>query len=144
MKVLVVGGGGREHALAWKAAQSPKVDEVFVAPGNAGTATEQGLQNIDINAEDVDGLLAFAQQQAVDLTIVGPEAPLVAGIVDRFTEAGLAIAAGHFFTGFGPGDQGIGLGFAAGAGGGGNADGWQHGFSGFAVAVIVLHAIAIG
>lgn len=91
MKVLVVGGGGREHALAWKAAQSPKVDEVFVAPGNAGTATEQGLQNIDINAEDVDGLLAFAQQQAVDLTIVGPEAPLVAGIVDRFTEAGLAI-----------------------------------------------------
>ena len=90
MKVLVV-GGGREHALAWKAAQSPKVDEVFVAPGNAGIATEQGLQNIDINAEDVDGLLAFAQQQAVDLTIVGPEAQLVAGIVDRFTEAGLAI-----------------------------------------------------
>ncbi|RUO73758.1 phosphoribosylamine--glycine ligase [Idiomarina seosinensis] len=91
MKVLVVGGGGREHALAWKAAQSPKVDEVFVAPGNAGTAKEEVLTNIDINAEDINGLLAFAQQQAIDLTIVGPEAPLVEGIVDRFQQAGLAI-----------------------------------------------------
>lgn len=91
MKVLVVGGGGREHALAWKAAQSPLVDTVFVAPGNAGTATEAGLTNVDIGAEDVEGLLSFAQKNDVELTIVGPEAPLVAGIVDRFQEHGLAI-----------------------------------------------------
>ena len=91
MKVLVGGGGGREHALAWKAAQSPKVDEVFVAPGNAGTATENHLTNIDIKADDVDALLMFAQKQRVELTIVGPEAPLVLGIVDKFNQAGLAI-----------------------------------------------------
>ncbi|MGM0526315.1 MAG: phosphoribosylamine--glycine ligase [Pseudomonadota bacterium] len=91
MKVLVVGGGGREHALAWKAAQSPRVDDVFVAPGNAGTANEKVLTNIDINADDIEGLLSFAQQQSIELTIVGPEAPLVAGIVDRFQQAGLAI-----------------------------------------------------
>ena len=91
MKVLIVGGGGREHALAWKAAQSPLVEQVYVAPGNAGTATEAGLENVAIGAEDLDGLLEFASARAIDLTIVGPEAPLVAGIVDRFTDAGLQI-----------------------------------------------------
>ncbi|MDN7128202.1 phosphoribosylamine--glycine ligase [Pseudidiomarina sp. 1APR75-33.1] len=91
MNVLVIGGGGREHALAWKAAQSPLVETVFVAPGNAGTATELKLENIDLAADDIDGLLTFAQDKNVGLTIVGPEAPLVAGVVDRFTEAGLKI-----------------------------------------------------
>lgn len=91
MKVLVVGGGGREHALAWKAAQSPKVEHVYVAPGNAGTATEAQLTNVDIAAEDIDGLLTFASEHQIELTIVGPEAPLVKGIVDRFQRAGLAI-----------------------------------------------------
>lgn len=89
MKVLLVGNGGREHALAWKLAQSPKVDQVFVAPGNAGTALEDGMENLSIAVDDIDGLLAFAKEQGVELTVVGPEAPLVAGIVDRFTEAGL-------------------------------------------------------
>jgi phosphoribosylamine--glycine ligase len=89
MKVLVIGGGGREHALAWKIAQSPRVDAVVVAPGNAGTATEPGMRNVDIGVEDIDGLLDFAQREGIDLTVVGPEAPLVAGIVDRFTDAGL-------------------------------------------------------
>ncbi len=89
MNVLVIGGGGREHALAWKAAQSPLVETVFVAPGNAGTALERGIENIAINADDIPGLLAFAQDNAIDLTIVGPEAPLVMGVVDRFREAGL-------------------------------------------------------
>ncbi len=91
MKVLVVGGGGREHALAWKAAQSPLVDQVFVAPGNAGTAQEPRLTNIDISAEDIVSLLGFAQEESIDLTIVGPEMPLVCGIVDNFTTAGLRI-----------------------------------------------------
>ncbi|WP_445425419.1 phosphoribosylamine--glycine ligase [Alishewanella sp. HL-SH06] len=91
MKVLVIGGGGREHALAWKAAQSPLATEVFVAPGNAGTAREAALQNVAIAADDVAGLLAFAQQEQIDLTIVGPEAPLAKGVVDRFRAAGLAI-----------------------------------------------------
>lgn len=77
MNVLVIGGGGREHALAWKAAQSPLVETVFVAPGNAGTATELKLENIDLAADDIEGLLTFAEQNAVGLTIVGPEAPLV-------------------------------------------------------------------
>lgn len=88
MKILIVGGGGREHALSWKAAQSEKVEQVFVAPGNAGIAREPKMENIAIGAEDIDGLLAFAKDK-VDLTIVGPEAPLVAGIVDRFSDAGL-------------------------------------------------------
>ena len=88
-KVLIVGGGGREHALAWKAAQSPEVSEVIVAPGNAGTAVEPGMRNVAVGAEDLDGLLALAQQEAVDLTIIGPEAPLALGIVDRFSAAGL-------------------------------------------------------
>ncbi|MGB0722024.1 MAG: phosphoribosylamine--glycine ligase [Gammaproteobacteria bacterium] len=89
MKILVIGGGGREHALAWKAAQSPRVDTVYVAPGNAGTAREAKLENVAIDAEDLGGLLAFARDKAIDLTLVGPEAPLVAGVVDRFKEAGL-------------------------------------------------------
>lgn len=89
MKILVVGGGGREHALSWKAAQSGKVDKVYVAPGNAGTAHEQKMENVAISAEDIDALLVFAQENTIGLTIVGPEAPLVSGIVDRFTEAGL-------------------------------------------------------
>ncbi|WP_139559621.1 phosphoribosylamine--glycine ligase [Methylotetracoccus oryzae] len=89
MQVLIVGGGGREHALAWKCAQSARVTRVFVAPGNAGTAIEPKLTNVDIAADDVAGLKRFAQDNAVDLTIVGPEAPLVKGIVDEFTAAGL-------------------------------------------------------
>ena len=89
MKVLVIGSGGREHALAWKAAQSPRVHEVLVAPGNAGTAAEPEVRNVPIAAEDLDSLVALAEREAVGLTIVGPEQPLVAGIVDRFEYAGL-------------------------------------------------------
>ncbi len=91
MKVLIVGGGGREHALAWKATQSTLVNQVFVAPGNAGTAQEDKVTNIDIGAEDIDALLEFALQAGIDITIVGPEAPLVSGIVDRFRQSGLRI-----------------------------------------------------
>ncbi len=90
MKVMIVGGGGREHALAWRAVQSGKVEKVFVAPGNAGTASEPGVENIALSANDLDGLLGFAREQGVGLTIAGPEDPLVNGIVDRFSEAGLA------------------------------------------------------
>jgi phosphoribosylamine---glycine ligase len=90
MKILIVGGGGREHALAWKCAQSPRVSQVFVAPGNAGTALEPKVRNVDVPADDIDALLAFAQRKAIGLTIVGPEGPLVAGIVDRFAAAGRA------------------------------------------------------
>jgi len=89
MNILIIGGGGREHALAWKAAQSPQADTVFVAPGNAGTAQEPGVENIAIDAADIEALLAFAEANTVGLTIVGPEVPLVAGIVDRFNAAGL-------------------------------------------------------
>ncbi len=89
MKVLIVGSGGREHALAWKAARSNRSDKVFVAPGNAGTAREPGVENIDIGSEDIDALAAFVRQEGVGLTIVGPEAPLVAGITDAFHQAGL-------------------------------------------------------
>jgi phosphoribosylamine--glycine ligase len=91
MKVLVIGGGGREHALAWKAALSPLVDQVFVAPGNAGTALEEHIENVDIDGEDIPALLDFALKKQIDLTIVGPEAALVKGIVDTFTAAGLKI-----------------------------------------------------
>jgi phosphoribosylamine--glycine ligase len=87
MKVLVVGGGGREHALAWKCAQSSRVRQVFVAPGNAGTALEPKLKNIEISADDIDGLLHVANSEDIDLTIIGPEGPLVAGIVDAFRAA---------------------------------------------------------
>jgi len=89
MKVLVIGGGGREHALAWKAAQSPRVEKVFVAPGNAGTAREPKVENVAIGVEDIDALVAFARDNAIEQTIVGPEAPLVLGVVDAFRDAGL-------------------------------------------------------
>jgi len=89
MKVLIVGGGGREHALAWKCAQEARVSRVFVAPGNAGTALEPKVQNVDIAAEGIEALVGFAHQAGIALTIVGPEGPLVAGIVDRFNAAGL-------------------------------------------------------
>ncbi|MGY8795570.1 MAG: phosphoribosylamine--glycine ligase, partial [Woeseiales bacterium] len=89
MKVLIIGSGGREHALAWKCAQSPIANEVLVAPGNAGTALEPGVRNVPVDAEDIDGLLKLAQTEDVELTIVGPEVPLVEGIVDRFIAAGL-------------------------------------------------------
>jgi phosphoribosylamine--glycine ligase len=91
MKVLIVGAGGREHALAWKALQSPRVDRVYVAPGNAGTELEAGIENVAIGAEDIEALLEFASGNDIGLTIVGPEAPLVAGIVDRFEAAGRTI-----------------------------------------------------
>jgi phosphoribosylamine--glycine ligase len=89
MNLLVIGGGGREHALAWKAAQSPKVNKVFVAPGNAGTALEKNLVNVDIDVLDFPALAEFAQHNDVALTIVGPEAPLVEGVVDYFAERDL-------------------------------------------------------
>lgn len=89
MKVLIIGSGGREHALAWKAAQSSKVSQVFVAPGNAGTATEPKVSNVAIEVTDIPGLVAFAQEQKIDLAIVGPEVPLVLGVVDEFSKAGL-------------------------------------------------------
>ena len=89
MKLLVIGSGGREHALAWKAAQSPNVDKVFVAPGNAGTATEAKLENVTIDVEDISALVKFAQDKAIALTIVGPEVPLVIGVVNAFQAAGL-------------------------------------------------------
>jgi phosphoribosylamine---glycine ligase len=91
MKVMVIGGGGREHALAWRIAQSPRVSAVIVAPGNAGTAREPRLRNVDADVKDVAGLLAIARAEAVDLTVVGPEVPLVAGVVDAFRAAGLRI-----------------------------------------------------
>ena len=89
MRVLVIGSGGREHALAWKAAQSPDVESVYVAPGNAGTAREAKLENVNIGVEDIEALVKFAQDNDIALTIVGPEAPLVIGVVDAFEAAGL-------------------------------------------------------
>jgi phosphoribosylamine--glycine ligase len=91
MNVLIIGGGGREHALAWKAAQSVKVSQVFLAPGNAGTALEDKVTNVDVGAEDVPALVAFAEQNKIDLTIVGPEVPLVLGVVNAFQAKGLKI-----------------------------------------------------
>ncbi|OON35551.1 phosphoribosylamine--glycine ligase [Izhakiella australiensis] len=91
MKILVIGNGGREHALAWKAAQSPLTNTVYVAPGNAGTALEPALKNIDISVMDIAALVNFAKSEGIDLTIVGPEAPLVAGVVDAFRAEGLMI-----------------------------------------------------
>ncbi len=90
MQILIIGSGGREHALAWKASQCAGVEKVFVAPGNAGTANEPKLENVAIGVEDIPALVAFARDNAIDLTIVGPEAPLVIGVVDAFNEAGLA------------------------------------------------------
>ena len=89
MKILIIGSGGREHALAWKATQSAGVEHVFVAPGNAGTAIEDKVSNVDIDVLDFDGLVAFAKAENIALTIVGPEAPLVEGVVDRFASEGL-------------------------------------------------------
>ena len=89
MKILIIGGGGREHALAWKIAQSPQVTTLFCAPGNPGTA--QGATNLDISADDLNRLLAFALEQSIDLTVVGPEQPLVLGLADRFQERGLKV-----------------------------------------------------
>ena len=89
MKILIIGGGGREHALAWKLSQSPRVTEVFVVPGNAGTALEENVTNIDLSISDLDSLVAFAESHAIDYTVIGPEAPLVDGVVDRFEEKGL-------------------------------------------------------
>jgi phosphoribosylamine--glycine ligase len=89
MKILIIGAGGREHALAWKCAMSPRVDEVLVAPGNAGTAREDKVRNVPVSSDDIEALVALAQAEGVGLTIVGPEAPLVAGVVDRFNELGL-------------------------------------------------------
>src|SRR3974390_1129387 len=89
MKLLVIGSGGREHALAWKLAQSPRVQKVFVAPGNGGTATENGLENVSVSA--FPDLIAFARKEQIHLTVVGPEAPLAAGVVDAFQAAGLRI-----------------------------------------------------
>lgn len=91
MKVLVIGAGGREHALGWKAAQNPNVETVFIAPGNAGTAIEPKLENVNIGVEDIEALVAFAKENNIELTIVGPEAPLVIGVVDAFRAAGLPI-----------------------------------------------------
>lgn len=91
MNILIIGNGGREHALAWKVSQSPLADKVYVAPGNAGTALEPLLENVEIAATDVAGLVAFAQSHNIGLTIVGPEAPLVIGVVDAFRKAGLKI-----------------------------------------------------
>ncbi|MDW5503177.1 phosphoribosylamine--glycine ligase [Pseudomonas lundensis] len=91
MNILIIGNGGREHALSWKAAQSPLADKVYVAPGNAGTALESNLENVEISATDIPALVAFAQSHDIGLTIVGPEAPLVIGVVDAFQAAGLKI-----------------------------------------------------
>ena len=89
MNILVIGGGGREHALAWKLSQSPRVTEVFVAPGNAGTALEENVTNVDLSISDLDGLVTFAESHAIEYTVIGPEAPLVDGVVDRFEAKGL-------------------------------------------------------
>jgi phosphoribosylamine--glycine ligase len=89
MKVLVIGSGGREHALAWKLARSPRVQKVFVAPGNAGTATEEGVENVPIT--NLDELADFAARETIQLTVVGPEAPLADGVVDLFQSRGLRI-----------------------------------------------------
>jgi phosphoribosylamine--glycine ligase len=91
MKVLVIGNGGREHALAWKLKQSRRVSEVIVAPGNAGTAREHGVRNAEVAVTDIDGLLKLAKAEKIELTVVGPEVPLVAGVVDKFRAAGLRI-----------------------------------------------------
>jgi len=89
MKILIIGSGGREHALAWKCAQSSRVDAVIVAPGNAGTDTEPKVRNVDVAVDDIASLVRLAENEEVDLTIIGPEGPLVAGVVDSFRQRGL-------------------------------------------------------
>ncbi len=101
MKVLIIGNGGREHAITWKVSQSPQVDAIYVAPGNAGTALEAKTQNVAIDVGDIPMLIQFVKDSAIDLTIIGPEAPLAAGIVDQFQQQGLAI--------FGPTQQAASL-----------------------------------
>ena len=133
MKVLVIGNGGREHALAWKAAQSPLVETVFVAPGNAGTALEPALQNVAIGVTDIPALLDFAQNEKIDLTIVGPEAPLVKGVVDTFRAAGLKI--------FGPTAGAIDIGLAAGAHIAGLRGGGYQGLFAFAMSVRLQESV---
>ncbi|MBO6258698.1 MAG: phosphoribosylamine--glycine ligase [Succinivibrio sp.] len=91
MKVLIIGNGGREHALAWRAARSPLAEKIFVAPGNPGTAGEEKMTNVNIGVNDIEGLVDFAKREQIDLTIVGPEAPLVAGLTDRFEQEGLKV-----------------------------------------------------
>ena len=91
MKVLVIGGGGREHALAWKLAQSKRTSQVLVAPGNAGTAREPGCRNVDVAATDIAGLLALVEREGVSVTVVGPEGPLVVGIGDDLRAAGIRV-----------------------------------------------------
>ena len=91
MNILIIGSGGREHALAWKAVQSSRADTVFVAPGNAGTAIEPGIVNVEIDVTDTQALIDFAKKSTIGLTIVGPEVPLVAGVVDAFEKQGLRI-----------------------------------------------------
>ena len=88
MKTMVVGTGGREHAIAWKLAASSLIEEVYVAPGNAGTAAESKVRNVSISSDDIDGLADFAKNNDIGLTVIGPEKPLVDGIVDRFNDAG--------------------------------------------------------
>jgi len=95
MNILIIGGGGREHALAWKARQSKQASTVYVAPGNAGTALEPGIENVTIDATNIDALIIFAQKNNIALTIIGPEVPLVAGIVDRFQAVGLSCFGPH-------------------------------------------------
>ena len=89
MKILVIGSGGREHAIAWRLAQSPRVSRVYVAPGNAGTAREDGISNVPVTA--IDELVAYARDNGIHTTVVGPEGPLAAGVVDAFRAAGLRI-----------------------------------------------------
>ena len=89
MRILVIGSGGREHALVWKLGQSPSVTEILVAPGNGGTAAE-GARNVPVAADDMDGLVELARREKVDLVVPGPELPLTLGIVDRMREAGIA------------------------------------------------------
>ena len=91
MKVLVIGSGGREHAIAWQCAKFSEVQQVFVAPGNAGSALEDKVINVEIDSEDIPTLIEFAKKEFIDITIVGPEEPLVMGIVDDFRDQGLAI-----------------------------------------------------
>ena len=91
MNILIIGSGGREHALAWKVAQSPEAQNIYVAPGNAGTEIESAISNVDIQPDDINALVKFASENRIGLTIVGPEVPLVAGIVDQFQAADLRI-----------------------------------------------------
>ena len=95
MQVLVIGSGGREHALAWKAAQNPSVEVVYVAPGNAGTALEPKLENVNIKVESISELVSFAQDKNIELTIVGPEGPLVIGVVDAFGKLACLFSVQH-------------------------------------------------